>query len=147
MITWRNPSYYKGISATKVNDELKTLETVTPASIVEKARDENTELHQVFEWDDTIAAQKHREQQARVMLSNLVVVRKEADKKKATPVRLFVNVTKRTNTYTPIQVVVADPDKYERMLRRAKLELAAFTRKYEMLVELSELLEIIKEYI
>ena len=147
MITWRNPSYYKGISATKVNDELKTLETVTPASIVEKARDENTELHQVFEWDDTIAAQKHREQQARVMLSNLVVVRNEADKKEATPVRLFVNVTKRTNTYTPIQVVVADPDKYERMLRRAKLELAAFTRKYEMLAELSELLEIIKEYI
>lgn len=147
MITWRNPSYFKGISATKVNDELKTLETVTPASIVEKARDENTELHQVFEWDDTIAAQKHREQQARVMLSNLVVVRKEADKKEATPVRLFVNVTKRTNTYTPIQVVVADPDKYERMLRRAKLELAAFTRKYEMLAELSELLEIIKEYI
>ena len=147
MITWRNPSYYKGISATKVNDELKTLETVTPASIVEKARDENTELHQVFEWDDTIAAQKHREQQARVMLSNLVVVRNEAYNKEATPVRLFVNVTKRTNTYTPIQVVVADPDKYERMLRRAKLELAAFTRKYETLAELSELLEIIKEYI
>lgn len=147
MITWRNPSYFKGISATKINDELNTLEKVTPKAVVEKARDENTELHACFEWDDTIAAQKHREQQARVMLSNLVVVRKEADKKKATPVRLFVNVTKRTNTYTPIQVVVADPDKYERMLRRAKLELAAFTRKYEMLVELSELLEIIKEYI
>lgn len=147
MITWRNPSYFKGISATKVHDELKTLETITPASIVEKARDESTELHQVFEWDDTIAAQKHREQQARVMLSNLVVVRKEADKKEATPVRLFVNVTKRTNTYTPIQVVVADPDKYESMLRRAKLELIAFTKKYESLAEFKELIELIKKYI
>ena len=129
MITWRNPSYFKGISATKINDELNTLEKVTPKAVVEKARDENTELHQVFEWDDTIAAQKHREQQARIMLSQLIVVRDKADKKSTTPVRLYVNIKKHSQTYEPITVVVKDKD------------------KYESLAEFKELIETIKKYI
>lgn len=147
MITWRNPSYFKGISATKVHDELSSLENVTPKAIVEKARDENTELHACFEWDDSIAAQKHREQQARIMLSQLIVVRNKADKKNVTPVRLYVNIKKHSQTYEPISVVVKDKDKYEQMLNRARLELVAFTNKYNTLAEFKELIETIKKYI
>lgn len=145
-ITWKNPGYYKGVSAKKVNDELNSLESVTPASIVEKARDENTELHSCFEWDDSIAAQKHREQQARMILVNLVVVHEDPKKKEKTNVRLFVNNV-RGQEYKPISFVVKNRSEYELLLERARKELIAFTKKYNSLSEYKELCEYITNFI
>lgn len=51
---------------------LQTLEDaegrITPALIVEVARDPESPLHQCFEWDDSIAAERHRLDQARRLL-------------------------------------------------------------------------------
>lgn len=41
------------------------MESATPQQILEKARDESTELHKCFTWDDSIAAEKYRIQEAR----------------------------------------------------------------------------------
>ena len=46
---------------------------ITPKELVEAARDENSPLHNEFEWNDTIAAQKHREWQARYIISSIEV--------------------------------------------------------------------------
>jgi len=44
---------------------------ITPKMIVEAARDESSLLHDYFEWDDTVAAEKYREMQARTLLRSV----------------------------------------------------------------------------
>lgn len=65
---WRSEvaSLYKGIDAQMVADEIANIgEAVTAEQIVDKAKDENTELHKCFTWDDEAAAEKYRIIEAR----------------------------------------------------------------------------------
>lgn len=64
---------FKG-NAEKCFQEIQSLgTTVTPEKIVNFARDENTELHKCFQWDDSIAAENWRKQQARQVVMSLTV--------------------------------------------------------------------------
>lgn len=147
VISWRVPSYFKGVNATKVEREISALDAITPRNIVEYARDEKSELHKCFEWDDTIAAQKHREYQARQILSQIVVKHVEDDKEKLVPVRVFVNTKRNTKEYKNISFVIQDRDEYELLVERARKELVSFVQKYETISEFSELCKIIKQYL
>lgn len=72
MITWKTLQFKA--DAEKVYQELQSIgETYTPAQIVEFARNENTELHKCFQWDDSIAAESWRKQQARMIVCSLAV--------------------------------------------------------------------------
>lgn len=67
---WRVKGIYKA-DAQKVADEIGN-DKITPQEMIEKARNEQSELHKCFEWNDTIAAGKYRLQQARNVLAMLV---------------------------------------------------------------------------
>jgi len=41
---------------------------LTPSAVVDEARPEDSPLHAAFEWDDSIAAEKYRLEQARRLL-------------------------------------------------------------------------------
>lgn len=47
---------------------------LTPAAVVDAARDESHPLHDRFEWDDSKAAEAHRLNQARVLIRSVRVV-------------------------------------------------------------------------
>jgi hypothetical protein len=51
---------------------------VSPETIVDTAKDRKSPLHQVFEWDDNVAAQEHRLHQARQLIRTIVVRPKES---------------------------------------------------------------------
>ena len=57
--------------------EIKALEDrrgrLTPEQVVEAARDENSALHDCFEWDDSTAAEKYRIEQARDLLKRVKI--------------------------------------------------------------------------
>jgi hypothetical protein len=70
---------------------------VTPDMLVEVARPEDHPLHDQFEWNDTIAAEKYRREQARQMIlaSKFVCVLKQTRHRpprvvKSQPVRKFL---------------------------------------------------------
>lgn len=67
---WRVKGIYKA-DAQKVADEIGN-DKITPQEMIEKARNEKSELHKCFEWNDTVAAEKYRLQQARIVLSMLM---------------------------------------------------------------------------
>ena len=67
---WKIKGIFKA-EAQKVADEIGE-NKVTPQEVLEKARDENSELHKCFEWNDSVAAEKYRLQQARAIIINLV---------------------------------------------------------------------------
>lgn len=131
---------FKGADPQKVYEELGTTE-ITPEEIVERAKDENSELHKCFNWNDREAANLYRLQQARTVLHNLVFVPK--DKTKA-EVRVF-SLTTETKTYAPTKLILQKPDEYQALLERAKLELQSFKIKYKTLQELHEIFDLIDE--
>lgn len=94
-VKWRVEGIYKA-DAQKVADEIGD-NRISPQELLEKARDVNSELHKCFEWNDSIAAEKYRLQQARVVLVNLVY---ETDNKDVEPTR-YLQVTTQKNVYQP----------------------------------------------
>ena len=126
----------------KIMDEINEIgETVEPSEIVNKARNENTELHKCFEWRDDIAAEKFRLHQARNILCNLVFEVKD-EEKKFEPIRLMYKTTENEG-YKSINLIMQKPDEYKALLNRAYSELQAFKNKYKMLKELKDIFDLI----
>lgn len=141
--SWKIDGFYKA-DPNLVHNEIKSIgETFTCKQIVEKAKDRNTELHKCFEWDNEIAADKYRLQQAGLIIRNLVITRVEEEKEQKTPLRMFVSTGERTGAYKPVKSVVRVQSEYENLLERAYSELRAFKNKYSMLKELDEILALI----
>ena len=124
---------FKGADAQKVYEELGDI-SISAEEIVEKAKDENTELHKYFEWDNERAGALYRLEQARHLIANLVFVTESEDE---APVRVF-HISSEPKKYKPTKLILQQPDEYALLLQRAKDELYAFQRKYKSLVELEE---------
>lgn len=138
---WKVQGLYKA-DAQKVADEILTLgDSVEPSAVVEKAKDENTELHKCFEWRDNIAAEKYRIHQARKLMCNLIIVEQEK-KDIQEPIRLMFKTTANEG-YKPITLIMQEQDEYKALLNRAYRELAAFKQKYKILKELKDIFELI----
>lgn len=136
---WRVKGIYKA-DAQKVADEIGN-DKITPQEMIEKARNEQSELHKCFEWNDTVAAEKYRLQQARTVLSMLVFKPKTEEEQ---PVRIF-SLTTEKSTYQPTKQFLVQADEYQDLLKRALVELEAFKRKYRTLNELEEVFKAIEE--
>lgn len=63
---------------------------ITPKLVVAMAQDESSAMHNFFEWEDSVAAERYREWQARSLIMRVYVVR--ADAPNSEPVRAFVNI-------------------------------------------------------
>ena len=136
MIEWKIKGLYKANAETIYNEIMSIGETVRPSDVVELARDENTALHNLFTWDDSVAAERYREHEAGCILRNIVIVNKdkaEDDKDKAVVVRAIMSTNERTKEYTTVQRIVTNKDYYTRLLAAALAELTAFKKKYETL--------------
>lgn len=139
---WKIEGFYNA-DASKVLDELSELgDEYSLSDVVEKARDENSEMHSIFEWDDSVAGEEYRKIQAGKMVRNLVIVRNDETEEK-TNVRYIVSTGKRDGTYTYTRLIVRNQDAYEELLKRALAELRAFKEKYSTLSELEEILALI----
>jgi hypothetical protein len=136
MIEWKIKGLYKANAETIYNEIMSIGETVKPSDVVELARDENTALHNLFTWDDSVAAERYREHEAGCILRNIVIVNKdktEDDKDKVVVVRAIMSTNERTKEYTTVQRIVTNKDSYTRLLAAALAELTAFKKKYETL--------------
>lgn len=116
--------------------------SATPAQIVDKARDSSTELHKCFEWDDAVAAEKHRLFQARQVVCHLVI--RETIRKDRPPIR-FMLQTKNGAGYEPTKIIYKDPDKYQALLENVLRELVAIRNKNSNLSELEEVFSAIDD--
>lgn len=120
--------------AQKVADEILGIgNSATTAQILDKARNEQTELHKCFDWDDAEAAEKWRLQQARHIVCNLVI--KEKSDTPRPEVRVFFK-TDVDSGYKPTVLIMQDNDEYRKLLDRALAELNSFKAKYKTLAEL-----------
>lgn len=106
-----------------------------PADVVGEARDPRNILHDVFEWDDTVAAEAYRIEQAKQLIRvQVIVIEKHAE-----PVRAFVSLSRdraAEGGYRITADVLSDDELYQEMCADAEEELLAFKRKYARIGEL-----------
>ena len=138
-VKWKINGIFKA-DPKKIYKELGNT-TITPEEVLEKARNEKTELHLCFEWSDSVAAEKYRLQQARQIIQLLVVVPKN---EKNEPTRVF-QITSERNVYQHSRMFLRQPDEYQILLQRAKIELKQIRQRYKALSELEAIFDAIDE--
>ena len=136
-------------SAQMVGEQFEAIEKrdgkLTKSAIVNAARSEDNPMHGMFEWDDAVAGELYRENQAGYYIRTLEVeiVPVGNTSGKAVTMRGFVNVTpvdtKRPEvrgTFMNASRAIEQPDTYKIVLDRAKNELRMFREKYKDIKEL-----------
>lgn len=111
--------------------------SLTPAAVVEVARDPKHPLHGRFEWDDTVAAERYRLDQARQLIRVVKVTETRGNDLLRT--REFVSVHRESGpSYMPIDEVKADPFTSKLVLQQAAREWRQMFARYRHLEEFLE---------
>tara|TARA_R100000234_G_C4926714_1_gene146595 strand:+ start:144 stop:638 length:495 start_codon:yes stop_codon:yes gene_type:complete len=111
----------RGVKAQTAGEELERISKehgeVTPPLVVDEARPEESPIHEVFEWDDYVAAEHHREHQARQLIRSIEVVKPEGNTE---PVFIHIH---SEQAYLPTKTVVNDVDFFAEAKRSAEKRL------------------------
>lgn len=135
LVKWSIPNLFRA-DANKCYSEILELENITPSEVLERARDEKSELHKCFEWDNSKAAEKYRTIQAGNVIRALYIAPKHEE---TAPVRVLSRTS--SSSYQPTRTFLTNENEYADLLRRALSELESFKRKYETLSELESVFE------
>lgn len=153
--TFKNGYRVAGITAQIAGEELARIEQqhgeLKPPTVVDEARPENSLLHPAFEWDDFVAAELHRQDQARHLIRAVQVIKENNE-----PQSVYVHINK-TGSYLPVETVVSRNDLYEDAYRAAcsrigeaqkalsELERLAATSQKSHIIDAMESLTNVKE--
>ena len=122
-------------------EELAETGELTSARFLDVSRPEDTPTHSLFEWNDSVAAERYRLQQATVAINSVEVQIVNEETATAIPQAAFVNVISkaptRSGVFTPIDIALSDENMRSTLLQNALNELRSFRRKYSQLSELS----------
>ena len=147
----KKPGFSEPMSKTDALVEiLKRRGKLTPANVVEEAKNPKHPLHTFFCWDDTVAARKYREIQAAHIIRECkcVVMDSENAPQK---VRVFHHVDQPAEaeseeaegSYVTIDDVVSNDAYMEQVKADCRRDLEAFVRKYRSFEHLSKTVEAI----
>lgn len=131
--------------ANKIGKELESIESkgeLTTKKVVEYARNKKSELYKCFEWDDTIAGEKYRLQQAGWVLQSISIIYEEEPKRTT---KMFVNIKNENEKreYKNIISVLENDDEYKQLLDKAERDFVSYKEKYQKLLQLNDLKNII----
>jgi hypothetical protein len=112
--------------------------------VLEDARRERSPLHKYFDWDDTVAAEKWRLNQARKLVQSVRVII-ESGGEEPREMRAFVHVTgeERRSLYLPAIEALDDADYRRQLLDLLKKELSDVRRRYGQVLDVAELFDAI----
>lgn len=132
---WAISGIYK-VDAKAAKEEIDRISEkhggINAKEIVDESRPEDSVLHGCFEWDDGIAAEKYREDQANRIVRSIRIVSETGNTTES--VRAYVNVKEE---YRPLSVVLKSEEMTQSLLENALAELKAFQRKYSTLSRLA----------
>lgn len=140
---WSATSYEA--DANKVGKELERIESkeeLTRESVLKFAKNKKSELHKCFEWDDSIAGEKYRLHQATNILTSISIVYEEEPKRTT---RMYVNIknTENQREYKNIVSVLENDEEYQQLLYKAERDFVSYKDKYQNMIQLNDLKNII----
>lgn len=115
---------------------------LTAASVVSASKAKKSPLHSYFEWDDSVAASRYRDSQARDVINHIcVTVEKSSGVQVVT--RAFLHIQSNEGPrYEALHTVMSDDEKRGQVLANALREIKIWRNRYD---ELNELAGIIAE--
>ncbi len=130
------------MSTTSLLTELQAIRdqhgTLTPELVVDVARDPDHPLHSRFEWDDGVAAEKWRREQA----GQLLRVVREVDPTLPNDLRAFVAVKGKDThraEYVPVRQAMSDEFTRKLVLADMEREWKSLRRRYQHMAEFAAL--------
>lgn len=105
---------------------------LTPSLVVDTARPDDHPLHDRFEWNDAIAGEAHRREQARRLIRSVRIVDNH-DPKKPRHIRAFVSVARGNDTqpsYEPTEDAISNELAWRLVMQQMERDIAALKRKY-----------------
>lgn len=149
LYSWKEGiGYHHTVTAETAAKELQRLQLRSPLTlqaVVDASRPMDAPLHPEFEWDDAVAAEEYRKDQARHLIDHIVIQYERTD---AQPlqVRAWTNVREgKASQYIPIQVGMSEPEIRSKILETAWKELDAFRKRYSDLEQLARLFVVMDE--
>lgn len=118
---------------------------VEPRAVLDASRDANAPLHDVFDWDDSVAAENWRLYQARQLIINIVTVETN-DQEEREQTRTFVSAPQK-NAYVTLQAALNDDEMRVHLLEQARRDAKIFLSKYRNLQELAKVTETMNEFL
>jgi hypothetical protein len=117
---------------------------LTPQLVVNAARPTSHSLHNRFEWDDSVAGEAWRRQQAHDLIQSVRVVYKRDPEGEPHTIRAFHairsdEVDNNGFIYEPAERVAHDPVLRDIVLRAMEREWKALRRRYGEFAEFAEL--------
>ena len=138
---YRVPGLQK-VSAQVAGEMMEQLEQsekgLSPETLLDANRDENAPLHGEFEWDDAVAAEEYRLNQASGIIRNIIRITVETEEKNY--VRAFVPTGERKQAYVSIATALTNEQWRKNLLEQAKRDMKSFSDKYRNITELSDVL-------
>jgi len=145
---WRDGARVN-LDAQTAGEEIERVRTaqngrLAPLDLVEASRDPAAPLHPAFEWDNAVAAESWRVEQAKYLIRSIDVVMVSEQEQKS--VRAFVSVKRdEDRSYTSVSHAMSDADLRKQVLDNALRELEAWRNRYAELVELANVFAAIDE--
>ena len=118
-------------------EELGSKENITAERVVDDAKSKSSPLHNAFEWDDTVEANKWRLHKARLLMNFVeleIVVSKEETKYVQANISL-----KSQKGYIPVIKVLNNADMRMELIGQALDEVDSWQKKYQEYRELSDI--------
>ena len=112
--------------------------------VVDAARAEESPLHDWFEWDDSVAAENHRRQQARELIRVYVKVEKRDTPETRAYVSLESDRRSPGGGYRSVSDVFTNPERRAELLTQALREASLWRTKYKALEELAGVFDAIE---
>lgn len=107
--------------------------TVTAQQVVRFAKNPRTALHTYFEWDDQVAGERYRLDQAEQYLRVVATVIQVPGSGDSVRVRAFLSLPsdRGTGTYRPVEDVMADPAREAECMEMLRRDIVSLERRYQ----------------
>jgi len=121
--------------------KVRSISMVTPEEILQDAKKKSSPYHDWFDWDDAIASEKYRTNQARQLLGSIVEVTITHEEEEPREIRVFVNVTDEEGNrgYVKKEVAIQTPKMWDQVIRQAMVEVTGWKKRYEEYTELAKI--------
>ena len=120
---------YKGVEMQNIVDVLEKLRErdggIFTKSVVNEARDSASVIHSVFEWNDSIAAELHRETEARNLIRNVQIT------VESKPVRVYHNITVEKQVYEKREVIINDETLMTNLIDQVTRDFSRISQKLD----------------
>jgi hypothetical protein len=144
------------ITQERIDELLRIHKTkgLTAETLLEKAKNKKSSLHELFEWNNNKAGEKWRLAQARWIINEVRVII-ETEEIPAFEVITTVECNDSQNSslllkennkaYEPIVEILTDKEKRKQLVDKALLWITYWSKRYEQLEELKPIFEAIKK--